>query len=123
MTLAEDFVDDSLTTWVAGVAATGLVTILGFLAKWVFSGVFKRLESLEAAHKESMREMVAEVRGMSMTVNGHATQLAVLQRDIGAQARDLGAIASEQKGLRERVDGLAEYWRREFASCKDSHRE
>lgn len=90
-----------MTRWAVGLIAAGSIGILGFLARWVFSGVFARLD-----------KVVDEMKGIASVVNSQGQQLAVL-------AERIGQLKQENDAQEKRIDALANHWRAEF----ERHRE
>lgn len=69
--------DISLSQWVVGGVAAGILAALGFLTRFVFGGVFKRLDDLADETKESNVQQIAEIRAVAATVQSVTTDLAV----------------------------------------------
>lgn len=81
----------------------GGVTIGGLIA-WLLKGLGGRsLAALDETLK-SLRSAVEEL---------HKEVRHLRETDI-MQAKDIGALQQEVKSLKERVDGMGNYWRQEF---------
>ena len=81
MILAADMVDQSLTVWVVGAVATGVLAVLGFLVRNAFEGVSKGLEGL-------------------------STKLDGLAKDLATQDGDRRELAAEVRALTQRMERL-----------------
>lgn len=92
--------DDSLSKWITGVVAIGLVALVAFLSKYVFGGVLDKLKSIEAK-TDAIATNVSEIKSAS-TVQG---------RDIDRHEKDIKAVG-------ERVEGLHRYWGEEFQQLR-----
>ncbi len=89
-----DGADDSLTRWIVGAVAAAVLTVLGFLTKFVFSGVFKRLDELKIEVKTSNDEQYAKISKIADEVAESRTARAITELRLGhlekkAESRDL----------------------------------
>lgn len=111
--------NDTLTRWIVGIVAAGIIGILVFLTKWVFKGVFdrldandKRAEERAAEQNRELEKVLVEMRGIAREVGENRIQTALLHQE-------LGQVKQEQAALRERVNGLADYWRQQWRNRRD----
>jgi outer membrane murein-binding lipoprotein Lpp len=81
MLAAEVLADQSLTVWVVGAAAAGILGVLGFLVRNAFEGVSKGLEGLN-------------------------TKLDTMSKDIAKQDGDRRALERDLAALVQRVDRM-----------------
>lgn len=81
----------------------GGMTLGGLLVR-ALTGLGKRnLEALDGTLKE-LRTAVDDLRN----------EVRHLRETDIAQAKDIGALQQEVRGIKERVDGMGSYWREEF---------
>lgn len=92
--------DATLTQWVVGAIATGTVALLAFLARFVFGGVFKRLDELRAENNASNAAQVSEIRSIGNTVQTQVTAQAVTEVRIAR-------VEAENAILRVKLDDIA----------------
>lgn len=94
--------DDSLSKWIIGVVATGLVGGFAFFGKFVFNGIFKRLDQIQAESNASNAAQVVEIRSIGATVQAQVTAQALADLRIAR-------VEAENAMLRVKLDDLAEF--------------
>lgn len=94
--------NDTLATWVVGVVATGILGLAIFLAKFTFSGVYRRLDEIRDESNASNKEQVIEIKSIGATVQAQVTAQALADLRIAR-------VEAENAMLRIKLDDIAKF--------------
>lgn len=90
---------DAAIALVAGV----LVTLFGTLLKRAVDGVDRKLSALDGV-----------VKALGDKNYEQDTHAAAMQANVGELMRGLGRVEKDTENLRERLNGVADHWRKRF---------
>ena len=93
------------------VVGAGGIGLLAFLGRLIFSTatVLKRVDDNTA----KLEQVLTEIRNIANEVKEHKIEIALLQREVGQTKQ-------ENRDLRARIDGLADYWQRTYKEFKNA---
>lgn len=83
--------ENDLTQWVVGAVAAGGLTLLGFLAKFVFDAILKRLDSIAEKSVAANRELVLEMRAIAAQVQNQGTAQALTELRVSRLETDFAS--------------------------------
>lgn len=88
---------DSLANWVIGSVAAGVLALVGFLSKFVFGGVLKRLDEIKTENDAANRDQLTEIRAIAVTQQAQTTAQAIMELKISTLQAQFASFHDTQK--------------------------